>query len=84
MGDGFVDRIEHELRTLSAEPGVRLPGERRLEHRRTAAADGVVVPDDLMAVLDDVRRARFAGDPGLAAYAGSERSAPSAVPHATQ
>jgi (2R)-3-sulfolactate dehydrogenase (NADP+) len=52
MGDGFIDRIEHELRTLSAEPGVRLPGERRLEHRRTAATDGVEVPDDLMAVLD--------------------------------
>jgi (2R)-3-sulfolactate dehydrogenase (NADP+) len=52
MGDGFVDRIEHELRTLSAEPGARLPGERRLEHRRTATTDGVEVPDELMAVLD--------------------------------
>ena len=38
MGDDFVDRIEHELRTLSAEPGVRLPGDRRLEHRRSASA----------------------------------------------
>ena len=53
MGDGFVDRIEHELRTLSAEPGVRLPGDRRLEHRRSAQATGVEVPDDLMAVLND-------------------------------
>ena len=30
MGDGFVDRIEHELQALSAEPGARLPGDRRL------------------------------------------------------
>ena len=53
MGDNFVDRIEHELRTLSDEPGVRLPGDRRLEHRRSAATTGVEVPDDLMAVLSD-------------------------------
>jgi (2R)-3-sulfolactate dehydrogenase (NADP+) len=53
MGDSFVDRIEHELRTLSAEPGVRLPGDRRLEHRRTAANRGVEVPDDLLAVLKE-------------------------------
>jgi (2R)-3-sulfolactate dehydrogenase (NADP+) len=51
MGDGFVDRIEHELRTLAAEPGARLPGDRRLQHRRIAGSDGVEVPDDLMAVL---------------------------------
>ena len=53
MGAGFVDRIEHELRTLSAEPGVRLPGDRRLEHRRSAERTGVEVPDDLMAVLNE-------------------------------
>jgi (2R)-3-sulfolactate dehydrogenase (NADP+) len=53
MGDAFVDRIEHELRTLAAEPGVRLPGSRRLEHRRSAATNGVVVPDDLMATLNE-------------------------------
>jgi len=53
MGDGFVDRIEHELRTLAAEPGVRLPGDRRLDHRKSAATNGVEVPDDLMDVLDE-------------------------------
>jgi (2R)-3-sulfolactate dehydrogenase (NADP+) len=51
MGDGFVDRIEQELQALSAEPGARLPGDRRLQHRRDAASAGVEVPDDLMAVL---------------------------------
>jgi (2R)-3-sulfolactate dehydrogenase (NADP+) len=51
MGEGFVDRIEDELRALSAEPGARLPGDRRLQHRRATAGDGVEVPDDLLAVL---------------------------------
>ena len=55
MGDGFVERIEVELRALSAEPGARLPGDRRLRHRRVAATDGVEVPDDLMALLRRTR-----------------------------
>ena len=52
MGAGFVDRIEVVLQALSAEPGARLPGDRRLEQRRRAATEGVEVPDDLMAVLE--------------------------------
>ena len=51
MGDAFVDRIEVELRALSAEPGARLPGDHRLRHRQVAEASGVEVPDDLMADL---------------------------------
>lgn len=51
MGDGFVDRIETELQALADEPGARLPGDRRLAHRSTAAVHGVEVPDDLMALL---------------------------------
>jgi (2R)-3-sulfolactate dehydrogenase (NADP+) len=53
MGEHFVDRIEHELRALSAEPGARLPGDRRQQHRQSAATEGVVVPDDLMRVLQN-------------------------------
>lgn len=51
MGPSFLERIEHELTTLAAEPGVRLPGDRRLAARRQAEASGVEVPADLMAVL---------------------------------
>ena len=51
MGDSFVDRIEHELSTLSAEPGVRLPGDRRVASRAQTEAHGVSVPADLMAIL---------------------------------
>jgi (2R)-3-sulfolactate dehydrogenase (NADP+) len=52
MGAGFLDRIEHELRTLSAEPGARLPGDRRQQHRRTAIDHGVEVDDGLMRILE--------------------------------
>jgi (2R)-3-sulfolactate dehydrogenase (NADP+) len=53
MGEGFIDRIEVDLTALVAEPGVRLPGDQRLAHRRRAGADGVDVPDELMALLND-------------------------------
>jgi (2R)-3-sulfolactate dehydrogenase (NADP+) len=51
MGEHFIDRIEVELAALAAQPGARLPGDRRVAHRGRAATDGVEVPDDLMAVL---------------------------------
>jgi (2R)-3-sulfolactate dehydrogenase (NADP+) len=53
MGPGFVDRIETELQALTAEPGARLPGDRRLASRVHAAAHGVEVPAALMAVLTE-------------------------------
>jgi (2R)-3-sulfolactate dehydrogenase (NADP+) len=52
-GNGFVGRLEIELAAMTAQPGVRLPGDRRLAHRQHAARDGVVVPADLMAVLEE-------------------------------
>lgn len=51
MGPGFVDRIEVELAAMVAQPGVRLPGARRSAARQHADANGVEVPDDLMAML---------------------------------
>jgi (2R)-3-sulfolactate dehydrogenase (NADP+) len=51
MGSGFVDRIETELRALTAEPGARLPGERRLAARARSALEGVAVPADLLRLL---------------------------------
>ena len=47
----FLGRIETELTAMTTQPGVRLPGARRIEHRATADRDGVAVADDLMAVL---------------------------------
>ena len=62
-GDGFVDRVEVELAALTAEPGVRLPGARRLDERRRATLDGVSVPAALMDVL---RRYATDGSPAVA------------------
>jgi (2R)-3-sulfolactate dehydrogenase (NADP+) len=50
-GGGFVDRLEIELAAMTAQPGVRLPGDRRLANRQHAGENGVEVPADLMAVL---------------------------------
>ncbi len=53
MGEGFLDRLEHEFAALAAEPGVRLPGDRRLADRAAAERDGVSVPTDLYAQLQE-------------------------------
>ena len=53
MGPSFVDRLEHEFAALAAEPGVRLPGDRRHADRSAAEVRGIEVPDDLMTVLSD-------------------------------
>jgi (2R)-3-sulfolactate dehydrogenase (NADP+) len=51
MGPGFVERIETDLNAMVAQPGVRLPGDRRIASRADAERNGVQVPDDLMASL---------------------------------
>ena len=51
MGAGFAERIEDDLQAMVGEPGVRLPGDKRLASRAHTAEHGVEVPDDLMAVL---------------------------------
>ena len=50
-GTGFVNRIEVLLEEMTSQPGVRLPGDRRLLSRRHTIDNGVDVPDDLMATL---------------------------------
>lgn len=50
-GAGFLDRLEDEFAALAAEPGVRLPGDRRIDERNRTQLSGVEVPDDLMALL---------------------------------
>ena len=51
-GDDFVGRVEIQLAAMTSQPGVRLPGDRRLAHRQHAEANGVEVPADLMAILE--------------------------------
>jgi (2R)-3-sulfolactate dehydrogenase (NADP+) len=50
-GSGFVGRLEIELAAMTAQRGVRLPGDRRLANRQQAQRNGVEVPADLMEIL---------------------------------
>jgi (2R)-3-sulfolactate dehydrogenase (NADP+) len=54
----FLERVETLVAAIMEEPGVRLPGARRLEQRGKARSAGVTVPGDLL------RRIRaLAGEP---------------------
>jgi (2R)-3-sulfolactate dehydrogenase (NADP+) len=47
--DVFFERIETLIAAMTGDPGVRLPGERRLASRALAARDGVNVSAELLA-----------------------------------
>jgi (2R)-3-sulfolactate dehydrogenase (NADP+) len=57
FGTHVLDRIEALCETVLAEPGTRLPGDRRLGTRARLAREGIPVPDALMQEL----RRRAAG-----------------------
>jgi (2R)-3-sulfolactate dehydrogenase (NADP+) len=50
-GAGFADRVETLCAAMLEEPGVRLPGDRRLTMRARLARDGIAVADALMEEL---------------------------------
>ncbi|HEX7557986.1 MAG TPA: Ldh family oxidoreductase, partial [Usitatibacter sp.] len=49
--DVFFERVETLVAAMTAEPGVRLPGERRHANRERAAREGVSVPAELLAKI---------------------------------
>ncbi len=46
-GGGFIDRLETLLEAVLAQPGARLPGERRLRNRALAGQRGIEITDNL-------------------------------------
>lgn len=52
---GFAARIETLLSDMIAQPGVRVPGDRRHANRRRNEAEGVTVDADLMSQLHEIR-----------------------------
>jgi (2R)-3-sulfolactate dehydrogenase (NADP+) len=50
-GPGFAARVEILTTAMLADPGVRLPGARRLASRERLARDGITVPPTLLAKL---------------------------------
>lgn len=47
----FVDGVEQLVAHITAQPAVRLPGDRRLSNRARARAEGVAIPRELLAEL---------------------------------
>ena len=54
-GDAFASRVATLVAVIQAQPGTRLPGDRRLEARQKAQAGGISITDNLHAEL--VKRA---------------------------
>jgi (2R)-3-sulfolactate dehydrogenase (NADP+) len=50
----FAARIETLLSDMAAQPGVRVPGDRRHANRRRTEAEGVAIDNDLMAQLREI------------------------------
>jgi (2R)-3-sulfolactate dehydrogenase (NADP+) len=48
----YVDSVETLIAHITAQPGTRLPGDRRLANRARARADGIAVPKELLAELE--------------------------------
>jgi (2R)-3-sulfolactate dehydrogenase (NADP+) len=48
----FGERVETVVRTMLADPEVRLPGARRFASEKAARAGGIEVPDDLLAQVE--------------------------------
>lgn len=55
-GASFFDQIRTLTESIDAQDGARLPGARRKANRARLEADGVVVPDNLMAALDAAKQ----------------------------
>ncbi len=50
-GEAMAGRLEELVAAVEAQPGARLPGDKRHEARRKAEHDGVDVPEDLVVKL---------------------------------
>jgi LDH2 family malate/lactate/ureidoglycolate dehydrogenase len=51
--DSLIEEI-HSADTVDGCEGVLLPGEREWKHRRSALANGLCLPDDVVSVLDEL------------------------------
>jgi len=51
-GPDFAARVGRLAKAILAQPGTRLPGDRRLKHRAQAEAEGIDVPAYLLAELE--------------------------------
>ena len=48
----YLERVETVVRTMLADPEVRLPGARRFAAEKSARAQGIEIPDELLAQIE--------------------------------
>ena len=48
----YFERVETVVNTMLADPEVRLPGARRFAAEKTARAQGLEIPEDLLAQIE--------------------------------
>ena len=48
----YLERVETVVRTMLADEGVRLPGAKRFGSEKRLRAEGIDVPDDLLAKIE--------------------------------
>ena len=48
----LLERVETVVRTMLADEGVRLPGAKRFGSQKRARAEGLEIPDDLLAKIE--------------------------------
>jgi (2R)-3-sulfolactate dehydrogenase (NADP+) len=53
-GGTYAERLEVLLSAITDQPGTRLPGSRRVGVRVDSAANGIDIPDDLIAWMEQV------------------------------
>ncbi len=54
----FLDRVETLVAAMLADEGVRLPGDRRREHRQRALREGIAIGSELLAAIRALAQAR--------------------------
>jgi (2R)-3-sulfolactate dehydrogenase (NADP+) len=52
--EAYLERVETLITAMTADPEVRLPGDRRLRNRDKALREGLAIPDDLLAKLREL------------------------------
>jgi (2R)-3-sulfolactate dehydrogenase (NADP+) len=58
--DVYLERVETLVAAMTADAGVRLPGERRARHAEQAAREGLAVPEALLAKIRSLAGERHA------------------------
>jgi len=53
-GGSYTERLEVLLDAVTDQPGTRIPGSRRLGNRERSAAEGIDLPDELVAWMEQV------------------------------